>query len=74
MMGDQLILASDAISSWLIKNNRLDHNEFLKMILSTKKTRNDNVFSHWINTLRKKNEIKNDDTSLIFIELGEVDE
>lgn len=72
-MGDQLILASDAFSSWIMKKAQTDHGEILNKAISIKKTKNSRGFSDWVNALRSKNEIKNDDTSLIFIELGEVD-
>ncbi len=35
-MGDQLILASDAISSWIMKQSQENQKEFLKMVLSLK--------------------------------------
>jgi hypothetical protein len=71
-MGDQLILASDAISSWIMKQSQESHKDFIKMVLSYKSSRNSDGFVRWVQNLRKKNEIKNDDTSLILIELGEV--
>ncbi len=72
-MGDQLLLGSDAISSWLMRRNQEEQLEFLKMLLSTKKSFSSGVFENWIKDQRRKKEIKNDDTSLIFIELGETE-
>jgi hypothetical protein len=71
VMGDQLILASDAISAWIMRRSQADRLEFLNMVKSIKSARNDSGFSNWINILRKKSELKNDDTSLILIELGQ---
>jgi hypothetical protein len=73
IMGDQLILASDAISSWIMRRSQTDRLEFLKMIRSIKNAKNESGFSYWINGLRKSGELKNDDTSLILIELGQGD-
>ncbi len=72
-MGDQLLLGSDAISSWIMKRNQSEQFEFLKMLLSIRNGKSTIGFEHWVKDLRKKNEIKNDDTSLIFIELGETE-
>lgn len=73
IMGDQLILASDAISSWIMRRSQTDRLELLKMIRSIKNAKNGSGFSYWINGLRKSGELKNDDTSLILIELGQGD-
>jgi hypothetical protein len=71
IMGDQLILASDAISSWIMRRSQTDRLEFLRMVRSIKNAKNGSGFSYWINGLRKSGELKNDDTSLILIELGQ---
>jgi len=71
MRGDQLILASDAISSWIMRKTVKDHKEYLDMIRTIKNHRDGSIFPHWINSLRKAGELRNDDTSVILIELGE---
>jgi hypothetical protein len=71
VMGDQLILASDAISSWIMRKSQPDRLEFLKLIKSIKSASNSSGFTFWINNLRRSGELKNDDTSLILIELGQ---
>ncbi len=71
MMGDKLILASDAISSWIMRKPQTDRLEFLALIKSIKNARNGSGFSHWIDNLRKSGDLKNDDTSIILIELGQ---
>lgn len=71
MRGDQLILASDAISSWIMRKPVKDQREYLEMVKTVKNSRDDGSFSAWVNRLRKNGELRNDDTSLIFIELGE---
>jgi hypothetical protein len=69
--GDQIILASDAISAWIMKQSQADGLMFLKMLQSLKNANDGFGFTRWINSLRKSGELKNDDTTMIFIELGE---
>jgi hypothetical protein len=71
VMGDQVILASDAISSWIMRKSQADRLEFLRLVKSIKSAKNGSGFSNWVNSLRKSGELKNDDTSLILIELGQ---
>ena len=71
LRGDQLILASDAISSWIMRKPMKNMEEYLEMVRTVKKQGNESGFSAWINNLRRQGELRNDDTSLIFIELGE---
>lgn len=71
VMGDKLILASDAISSWIMRNSQSDQLEFVKMVKEIKNAKNISGFTNWINGLRKRGDLKNDDTSLILIELGQ---
>ncbi len=66
-----MILASDAMASWIMRKPVTDQSEYQKMIRVIKKTDRDSQFSDWVNSLRKKGEIRNDDTSVIYIELGE---
>ena len=68
--GDQLILASDAMASWIMRKLVSDAPEYTNLISAIKDDSFSN-FSGWINTLRKKGELRNDDTSVILIELGE---
>lgn len=72
-MGDQLLLGSDAISSWIMRRSPEERFEFLKMLSVSKNRKTPVNFDYWVNDQRKKNEIKNDDTSLIYIELGETE-
>jgi serine/threonine protein phosphatase PrpC len=69
--GDQIILASDAIAAWILKQSQSDRLTFLEMVQSIKNAKNGDGFTKWVNSLRKTGEIKNDDTSVIYIELGE---
>ena len=69
--GDQIILTSDAIAAWIMKQSQLDKLSFLDMIKLIKNAKDGIGFSEWINSLRKSGELKNDDTSVIYIELGE---
>jgi hypothetical protein len=71
MRGDQLILASDAISSWIMRKTLKDHKEYLDMIRTVKSKSDGSIFTNWITSLRKSGELRNDDTSVILIELGE---
>jgi serine/threonine protein phosphatase PrpC len=71
MRGDQLILASDAIASWIMRKTLKDRKEYLDMIGTIKDTNGGSIFSNWITNLRKRGELRNDDTSVILIDLGE---
>jgi hypothetical protein len=69
--GDQIILASDAIAAWIMKQSQSEGLLFLEMIQSFKNANDGIGFARWVNSLRKSGELKNDDTTMIFIELGE---
>lgn len=69
--GDQLILASDAMASWIMRKPVTDQSDYQKMIRVITETASSSQFSGWINTLRQSGEMRNDDTSVILIELGE---
>jgi len=69
--GDQIILTSDAFAAWIMKQSQSDKLSFLNMIQSIKNAKDSVGFTRWINSLRKSGELKNDDTSMIYIELGE---
>ncbi len=69
--GDQLILASDAMASWIMRKPATNPSDYQNMVRVIKDTGNSPQFSGFINTLRKNGEIRNDDTSIIYIELGE---
>lgn len=64
--GDIFFLATDALSAWLLKeienNNSSPCDELLRLKTSEE-------FETFINELRKDKKIKNDDTSLIIIEI-----
>ncbi|BCY18871.1 hypothetical protein hrd7_27200 [Leptolinea sp. HRD-7] len=68
--GDQLILATDAMASWIMRKTVTDLSEYQSMVRKIKDVNRDSDFSEWINSLRKNGEIRNDDTSVIYIELG----
>jgi hypothetical protein len=67
--GDQIILASDAFSAWIMKQAQSadQKNNILQTINSKKDIFG---FTAWINALRKSGELKNDDTTLIIIDAG----
>ncbi len=69
--GDHLLLATDALSAWIVKQTQENQDRFFRMLMDARSTHNPDSITSWINNLRRKNEIKNDDTSLVFIELGE---
>jgi hypothetical protein len=71
MRGDQLILASDAIASWIMRKPQKDQKDYLDMIRKVRTWKDGIDFSNWVNAIRRNGELRNDDTSLIFIELGE---
>jgi hypothetical protein len=67
--GDHIILASDALSAWIMKQSQ--SNNQVMSFLETRNIKDDHDFAGWINTLRSSGEMKNDDTSLLIIEVGE---
>lgn len=70
--GDHVLLSSDALSAWLINQpveEQILFIKFLREVLFQKKIER---LTKFVNTLRRNNKIKNDDTSLVFIELGEI--
>jgi hypothetical protein len=71
MRGDQLILASDAISSWIMRKPQKDQREYLDMVNTLRTSGDELAFTTWVNRLRRNGELRNDDTSIVYIELGE---
>jgi hypothetical protein len=67
--GDDFFLMTDALAEWAISNMRFGKN--VSGILKDKLTRKsrENLFSEWINTLRFRHEIKNDDTTVIWVKV-----
>ena len=67
--GDDFFLMTDALAEWSISNLRDGKN--VSGILKDKLTRKsrDNLFSEWINSLRFRHEIKNDDTTVIWVKV-----
>jgi hypothetical protein len=48
-----------------------DQKDYLDMIRKVRTWKDGIDFSNWVNAIRRNGELRNDDTSLIFIELGE---
>lgn len=67
--GDDFFLMTDAISEWSMKNIQLGKN--ISGIIKDKLSRKTRTafFSEWIKTLRSQREIKNDDTTVIWIKV-----
>jgi hypothetical protein len=68
--GDQIFLASDAFSAWIMKKSPADDQQ-KNLVQLFNRISDLKSFSTWINSLRKTGEMKNDDTTLIIIEPGE---
>lgn len=67
--GDDFFLMTDALADWAFRNNKLRNN--VPGIIKDKWTRKTklNPFADWIELLRSKREIKNDDTTVIWIKI-----
>jgi hypothetical protein len=67
--GDDFFLMTDAISEWAFKNMKINVN--ISGVIKDKLTRKSkiNFFSDWITHLRTGREIKNDDTTVIWIKV-----
>lgn len=68
--GDVLIIATDAISQWILKEIEKE-NYPINQLLDLPDTKIDSwPFQNWLNELRKLHLIKNDDTTLVLIEIA----
>jgi serine/threonine protein phosphatase PrpC len=67
---DQIVLASDALAEWILKNCSNNPGVIKSFLESIKSPNAMNNFSTRISLMRKNREIKNDDTSIILIEVG----
>jgi hypothetical protein len=68
--GDKFFLMSDAIASWFLKGCEQNEKPWeIILRLFTDKILDENVFVNWVQDLRKTRLIKNDDTSIISIEI-----
>jgi hypothetical protein len=67
--GDDFLLMTDAIAEWSFKN--MKNNVNIPGVIKDKLSRRSkiNSFSDWITNLRLKREIKNDDTTIIWIKV-----
>jgi hypothetical protein len=67
-VGDEFFLATDALAYYLLKKFEQNDNYFssLQEILNKRMVHYD-AFHLWIQSLREENELKNDDTTLIWI-------
>jgi hypothetical protein len=67
--GDDFLLMTDAIAEWAFRN--MENNVNIPGVIKDKLTRKSkiNFFSDWINHLRVTHEIKNDDTTVIWIKV-----
>jgi len=67
LANDMIILATDAISAWIFK--QIENEKKPWQILSDilRKKQKEYIFEKWLNDKRVKNEIKNDDVTLLMI-------
>ena len=66
ILDDQFILATDALACFLLKLTEVDADVGIEV---KKNCQSKDQFSAWINNLREQKIIKNDDTSIIFIQM-----
>lgn len=64
--GDYLFLMSDALAYWFANENEKQERPW-EILLGVSE---ENGFENWLNGQRKKKEIKNDDTTLLIIEIS----
>jgi len=65
--GDQLLMMTDALSCWFLASAEQDREPWLA--LEGLARQSDEAFAEWINLLRDRRELKNDDTTLVAIYL-----
>jgi len=68
--GDILILASDAISKWFLSKCERGEKPWNKLLEFTEIEEPDKSFEEWINELRGKGEMRNDDVTVIIVKLN----
>jgi hypothetical protein len=66
--GDYLILMSDALAYWFASENEKAERPW-EILLGLSEDTSKNVFKEWLNDKRREKQIKNDDTTLLFIEI-----
>lgn len=66
--GDYLILMSDALAHWFASENEKAERPW-KILLELSEDTSKNAFEDWLNDKRREKQIKNDDTTLLIIEI-----
>jgi hypothetical protein len=66
--GDYLILMSDALAYWFASENEKAERPW-EILLGISEDTSKNAFEDWLNDKRREKLIKNDDTSLLIIEI-----
>ncbi|MCL1933859.1 MAG: hypothetical protein FWF53_08650 [Candidatus Azobacteroides sp.] len=69
LLDDILLLASDALAAWIFKQTENEKKPWLILNDILKKKQKEYVFEKWLNDKRIKNEIKNDDITLLIINI-----
>ena len=64
-LGDRFYLATDAIACWILKQLESNQNPWVKLGAISSQ----DEFSNWVNELRERHEIANDDTTLLCLEI-----
>lgn len=68
LKGDYLFIMSDALACWFI-NKTLSKDKPWNILIEFAKDNSNNKFEKWLNLQRTEKEIKNDDTTLLIIEI-----
>lgn len=66
---DYLFLMSDALAHWFFKESENNEKPW-EVLLGLSESVSYNAFENWLNTKRKRKEIRNDDTTLLIIEMS----
>jgi Protein phosphatase 2C len=67
--GDYLFLMSDALAHWFTSENEKNERPW-EILLGRSEDTKENAFEDWLNDKRRQKEIKNDDTTLLIIEIA----
>lgn len=72
LVKDQIVLATDALAEFLLKELENNNNPLNQLELKIKEDANRNiVFRNWISNLRLENKINNDDSTIVWIRISE---
>ena len=67
--GDKFLLMTDAMAQWFLSRHEEGSNPWEEMAPALTQTRPDDAFGQWVNKLRDQSSIRNDDVTLVVIDV-----